>query len=220
MSKLVWDQTGEKLYETGTKMGVLYKIDTKGKYSKGVAWNGLRSVEESPSGAEESELYADDDKYLGLMSKEKFGCTIGAYTYPEEFEECDGSAELTNGVVIGQQNRKMFGFAYRTVIGNDVDGDDHGYKIHLVYGCKASPSSKSYQTINDSPEAVEFSWEVNTTPVAVTGAKNTSTLTIDSTKVSAAGLKAIEDVLYGSDSVEARLPLPDEVKSIIDSATA
>lgn len=218
MAKLVWDQTGEKLYETGTKMGVLYKIDEKGAYSKGVAWNGLRSVEESPSGAEETELYADDDKYLGLMSKEKFACTIGAYTYPEEFEECDGSAEITAGVVIGQQTRKMFGFAYKTVIGNDVDGDDHGYKIHLVYGCKASPSGKSYQTVNDSPEAIEFSWEVNTTPVAVTGAKNTSTVTIDSTKTSKEALAAIEAILYGSESTEARLPLPDEIKSIMEAA--
>lgn len=218
MAKLVWDQTGEKLYETGTKMGVLYLQDTTGAYPKGVAWNGLTGVSESPEGAEETELYADDDKYLGMFSKEKFGATITAYTYPDEFEECDGSAELSPGVTIGQQTRKPFGFAYRTVVGNDTEFDDYGYKIHLVYGAKVSPSSRDYKSINDSPEAVEFSWEVSTTPVTVTGAKNTSTLTIDSKKVSAAALKAIEDVLYGTEEKEARLPLPDEVKSIIDAA--
>lgn len=214
MAKLEWDKTGERLYETGVKQGVLYVMD-KGAYPKGVVWNGLTAVTESPSGAEATPLYADDIKYLNLMSAEEFGATIEAYTYPDEFMECDGSAALTAGVYIGQQPRKTFGMCYRTVLGNDVDNDAHGYKLHLIYGAMASPSEKAYATINDSPEAITFSWEVTTTPVNVTGYKPTATITIDSTKVEKEKLEALEAVLYGSDDVEARLPLPDEVATIM-----
>lgn len=218
MSKLVWDKTGERLYETGVKQGVLYPMDTKGTYPKGVAWNGLTNVTESPSGAEATALYADDIKYLNLMSNEEFGGTIEAYTYPDEFAECDGSASLAAGVYIGQQARKTFGFCYRTTLGNDVDSNAHGYKLHLVYGALASPSEKAYATINDSPEAITFSWEFSTTPVNVTGFKPTASLTIDSTKVDAEKLAALEKVLYGDDADDtttARLPLPDEVAQIM-----
>lgn len=218
MSKLVWDKTGERLYETGVKQGVLYPMDTKGTYPKGVAWNGLTNVTESPSGAEATALYADDIKYLNLMSNEEFGGTIEAYTYPDEFAECDGSAALTAGVYIGQQARKTFGFCYRTTLGNDVDNNAHGYKLHLVYGALASPSEKAYATINDSPEAITFSWEFSTTPVNVTGFKPTACITIDSTKVDAEKLTALEKVLYGDDADDtavARLPLPDEVAQIM-----
>ena len=173
MSKIIWDQTGERLYETGVNHGVLY-IPTDGVYSKGVAWNGLTAVTESPSGAEATPLYADDIKYLNLVSAEDFGCTIEAYTYPKEFAECDGSASIAKGVKIGQQTRKVFGLSYRTVVGNDVDSNGHGYKLHLIYGCLASPSEKSYSTINDSPEAITFSWEVTSTPVNVSGFKPTA----------------------------------------------
>ena len=211
MAKLVWDQSGQRFYETGVKNGVLYVQDESGAYPKGVAWNGLTAVTESPSGAEATPLYADDIKYLELFSAEEFGATIEAYTYPEEFEACDGSAELAEGIVIGQQARKAFGLCYKTVIGNDVKGNDLGYKIHLIYGCKAAPSEKAYQTINDSPEAITFSWEVTTTPVNVDGFKPTSTLVIDSTKVDSAKLAAIEAKLFGSESEEASLPLPDEI---------
>ena len=183
MSKLVWDKTGERLYETGVKQGVLYLLGSGGTYTKGVAWNGLTNVTESPSGAEATPLYADDIKYLNLMSTEEFGGTIEAYTYPDEFAECDGSASLANGVYIGQQARKTFGFCYRTTLGNDVDNNNYGYKLHLVYGALASPSEKAYGTINDSPEAITFSWEFSTTPVNVTGHKPTASITIDSTKV-------------------------------------
>lgn len=217
MSKLVWDQTGERLYETGVRKGVLY-IPTAGVYSKGVAWNGLTAVTESPSGAEATALYADDIKYLNLMSTEEFGATIEAYTYPDEFAECDGSAALVDGVYIGQQARKTFGLCYRTTLGNDVDGNDYGYKLRIIYGCLAAPSEKAYATINDSPEAITFSWEVTTTPVNVAGAKPTASITIDSTKVDAAKLAALEAVLYGSDSEEARLPLPDEIKTLMSTA--
>lgn len=217
MSKLVWDQTGERLYETGVRNGVLY-IPTAGVYSKGVAWNGLTAVTESPSGAEATPLYADDIKYLNLMSTEEFGATIEAYTYPDEFAECDGSAELVDGVYIGQQARKTFGLCYRTTLGNDVDGNDYGYKLHIIYGCLAAPSEKGYATINDSPEAITFSWEVTTTPVNVTGAKPTASITIDSTKADATKLAALEDILYGSESEEARLPLPDEIKTLMTAA--
>lgn len=217
MSKLVWDQTGERLYETGVRNGVLY-IPTAGVYSKGVAWNGLTAVTESPSGAEATPLYADDIKYLNLMSTEEFGATIEAYTYPDEFAECDGSAALVDGVYIGQQARKTFGLCYRTTLGNDVDGNDYGYKLHIIYGCLAAPSEKGYATINDSPEAITFSWEVTTTPVNVTGAKPTASITIDSTKADAAKLAALEDILYGSKSEEARLPLPDEIKTLMTAA--
>ena len=217
MSKLVWDNTGERLYETGVSKGVLY-IPTEGVYSKGVAWNGLTAVTESPSGAEATALYADDIKYLNLMSNEEFGCTIEAYMYPDEFAECDGSASLSEGVYIGQQARKTFGFCYRTVLGNDVDSNDHGYKLHLVYGCLAAPSEKSYATINDSPEAITFSWEVTTTPVNVSGHKPTACITIDSTKADPTKLASLEAKLYGSESTEASLPLPDEIAQIFSAA--
>ena len=211
MPKLTWDNTGERIFETGIKQGVLYPIQSDGRYSKGVAWNGLTAVTESPSGAEATPLYADDIKYLNLLSNEEFGATIEAYTYPDEFAECDGSAELATGVMIGQQKRKVFGLCYRTAIGNDVDGNDHGYKLHLIYGCLAAPSEKAYSTINDSPEAITFSWEVTTTPVNVEGFKPTSQITIDSTKADPTKLAALEAILYGSAEIEAKLPLPDEV---------
>lgn len=218
MSKLVWDQVGERLYETGTKKGVLYPFESNA-YAKGVAWNGLTAVTESPSGAEATAIYADDIKYLNLRSAEEFGATIEAYTYPDEFAECDGSAYIAPGIKIGQQKRKMFGFSYTTTLGNDTEGDEHGYKIHLVYGATASPSEKSYQTINDSPEAITFSWEVATTPVEVKGFKPTATLEIDSTKVDADKLKALEDILYGTENAEPRLPLPDEVVALVGKGT-
>ena len=215
MSKIVWDAIGEHTFETGVRNGVLYLKDAEGAYNTGVAWNGLTSVSESPEGAEATDLYADDIKYLTLMSAENFKATIEAYTYPDEFEECDGSATIANGVVIGQQTRKPFGLCYRTAIGNDTDGNEHGYKLHIVYGCQASPSEKQYSTINDSPEAITFSWEVNTTPVNVTGKKPTATLIIDSTKADKAKLTALEAILYGSESTEPRLPLPDEIATLM-----
>lgn len=222
MAKIEWDKTGEKIYETGVKNGVLYLPDETGAYNKGVAWNGLTTVTESPSGAESTPLYADDIKYAELLSAEEFGFTIECYTYPDEFAECDGSAEPTPGVTIGQQNRKTFGLCYRTTLGNDVKGNEYGYKLHLIYGAKASPSEKAYGTINDSPEAITFSYEATTTPVNVTGYKPTASLIIDSTKVKPENLQKLEDVLYGKDSavesganLEPRLPLPDEVISII-----
>ena len=221
MSRITWDDTSKRLYETGVKMGVLYPIQSEGTYSKGVAWNGLTAVTESPSGAEATALYADDIKYLNLLSNEEFGATIEAYTYPDEFAECDGSASLATGVMIGQQKRKTFGLCYRTTLGNDVDGNDYGYKLHLVYGCLAAPSEKGYSTINDSPEAITFSWEVSTTPVSVTGFKPTSQITIDSTKVDAEKLSALEDILYGKAGDGAngpRLPLPDEVATLMAPA--
>ena len=220
MPKIVWDNTGERLYETGVRNGVLYPIQTDGTYSKGVAWNGLISVTESPSGAEATPLYADDIKYLNLISAEEYGSTIEAYTYPDEFAECDGSASIATGVNIGQQPRKTFGMCYRTVVGNDVENDNYGYKLHLVYGALAAPSEKAFSTINDSPEAITFSWEVSTTPVNVTGFKPTASLTIDSTKVDAAKLAALEAILYGSESEEARLPLPDEIATLMGDEAA
>lgn len=265
MSKIVWDQTGERLYETGIDRGVLYLYGTTSNaYDTGYAWNGLTGVTESPSGAEATDLYADNIKYLSMRSAETFGATVEAYTYPDEFAECDGSASLTTGVTIGQQSRKMFGMSYRTVLGNDVNLNDHGYKLHLLYGCTASPSEKAYATINDSPEAITFSWELTTTPVNVTGFKPTACVTIDSTKADPTCLKNLEDILYGNiytvlesqpddwttnyanyykksgedyvpvtaeggsaptwtastyySASEARLPLPDEVKTIMTSA--
>lgn len=217
MAKLVWDKTGERLYETGVSHGVLYVQDSTGAYPAGVAWNGLTAVTESPSGAEATPLYADDIKYLELRSAEEFGATIEAYTYPKEFEACDGSAELAEGVTIGQQDRKAFGLCYRTIVGNDVKKNDLGYKLHLIYGATASPSEKGYQTVNDSPEAITFSWEVTTTPINVDGFKPTSSLTIDSTKVDETKLAALEAKLYGTESAEATLPTPDEVADIFAS---
>ena len=220
MAKLVWDKTGDRLYETGVKNGVLY-IPTSGVYSKGVAWNGLTAVTESPSGAEATALYADDTKYLSLMSTEEFGATIEAYTYPDEFAACDGSAELADGVMIGQQKRSIFGLCYKTTIGNDTEGNDHGYKLHIIYGAQAKPSERAYASINDSPEAITFSWEITTTPVNVTGAKPTASLVIDSTKADPSKLAALEDILYGKDgepASEPRLPLPDEIKSLMTAA--
>lgn len=225
MSKIVWDKTGERYYETGVKNGVLY-LQTNGVYNNGVAWNGLTAVTESPSGAEATALYADDMKYLNLYSAEEFGATIEAYTYPDEFGECDGSKELVEGVTIGQQTRKAFGLCYRTVIGNDTDGEAHGYKLHIIYGAMASPSEKAYATINDSPEAITFSWEVTTTPVNVTGAKPTASVVIDSTKADPTKLAALETILYGkdptelggSDGVAPRLPLPDELKTLMTAS--
>lgn len=216
MAVLTWDGTGTKLYETGVSKGVIYLPDeASDPYGKGVAWNGLTAVTESPSGAEETALWADNIKYGSLTSNEEFGATVEAYTYPDEFAECDGSRELVAGATIGQQARKVFGFCYRTEIGNDVDGNEHGYKLHLIYGCKAAPSEKAYATISDSPDAITFSWELTTTPVNVTGFKPTSCITVDSTKVGAEQLAALEEILYGSASEEARLPLPDEVKTVL-----
>ena len=218
MAKLVWDATGERKYETGVRNGVLYVMGEGGTYPKGVAWSGLTAVTESPSGAEATALYADDTKYLNLISAEEFGATIEAYTYPDEFAECDGSATLAAGVTIGQQPRKTFGMSYRTVYGNDVDNERYGYKLHLIYGAVAAPSEKAYATINDSPEAITFSWEIKTTPVNVTGHKPTASLTIDSTKVDKAKLTKIEEILYGTEELEARLPLPDEIIQILQAA--
>lgn len=218
MSKLVWDQTGERFYETGVKNAVLY-VKAEGAYPKGVAWNGITAVTESPSGAEATALYADDIKYLNLMSNEEFGATIEAYTYPDEFAECDGSAAIATGVYIGQQTRKAFGLCYRTVLGNDTDSNEYGYKIHIIYDALAAPSEKAYATVNDSPEAITFSWEVTTTPVNVTGYKPTASVTIDSTKVAPEKLAALEAILYGSESEEARLPLPDEIVTLVGAAS-
>ena len=218
MAALKWDETGDRKFETGTKKGVLFVADPtqENGYANGVAWNGLTAVTESPEGAEATDLWADDIKYLTLISAESFKATVEAYTYPDEFAECDGSASITDGVTIGQQNRKAFGLCYRTTLGNDTDGNDHGYKLHLIYGAKAAPSERAYATINDSPEAITFSWELSTTPVAVTGYKPTACITIDSTKVSEpTHLKALEDILYGSQNSDPRMPLPDEVKRII-----
>lgn len=214
MSKLQWDVIGEKRYETGVDHGVLY-VQEAGAYPKGVAWNGLTAVTESPSGAEATPLYADNVKYLNLMSTEEFAATIEAYTYPDEFAVCDGSAELVTGVSIGQQKRKTFGMCYRTVIGNDTEMNAHGYKLHIIYGALAAPSEKAYATINDSPEAITFSWEVSTTPVAVTGHEPTASIVIDSTKVDAEKLALLEAELYGTEEKEARLPLPDEIAEIM-----
>lgn len=216
MPKLTWDKTGERLYETGVRMGVLYPM-VSGAYPKGVVWNGLTAVTESPSGAEATALYADDIKYLNLRSKEEFGATVEAYTYPDEFAECDGSASLAEGVTIGQQPRKTFGLCYRTVLGNDTENEDHGYKLHLVYGATAAPSEKAYATINDSPEAITFSWELSTVPVEVEGHNPTASLTIDSTKVDSTKLAALEAILYGGENSEARLPLPDEIVELFNT---
>ena len=216
MSKLKWDQTGERVYETGVSKGVLYP-QVSGAYPKGTAWNGLTGVTESPSGAEATPLYADNIKYLNLMSAEEYGATVEAYTYPDEFAACNGEASLATGVTIGQQARTPFGMSYQTKVGNDQD-PEAGYKIHLIYGAQAAPSEKAYATVNDSPEAITFSWELTTTPVEVEGFKPTASLVIDSTKVDADKLAALEAILYGSESEEARLPLPDEVKTLVGVA--
>lgn len=215
MAKIVWDKVGDRTYETGTEKGVVYPMDSAGEYPKGVAWNGLTAVTESPSGAEPTPFYADNIKYLELMSAEEFGCTIEAFTYPDEFAICDGSAEIVKGVFVGQQPRQPFGFSYVTVLGNDIDKNDHGYKLHLIYNALASPSEKSYTTVNETPEIITFSWEVTTTPVNVPGFKPSAQITIDSTKIESAKLKALEDILYGSADEEARLPLPEELITII-----
>lgn len=217
MPRLTWDDLGKRLYETGVKQGVLYP-QVGGAYPKGVAWNGLTAVTESPSGAEPTALYADDIKYLELLSNEEFGCTIEAFTYPDEFKVCNGEATLAAGVTIGQQIRVPFGFCYKTILGNDEKKNDYGYKLHLVYGATASVSEKAYQTINDSPEAITFSWEVTTTPVSVNGFKPTAQLTIDSTTIAPEKLTALEDILYGKAEVEARLPLPDEIAELVKAA--
>lgn len=226
MSKIIWDAVGQRIYETGVSNGVLFPMGTGGVYTKGIAWNGLVSVTESPSGAEPSPIYADNTKYLNLMSTEEFGASIEAYTYPDEFAECDGSAQIATGVTIGQQSRKMFGLCYRTELGNDIDGTDHGYKIHIIYGALASPSEKAYQTINDSPEAITLSWEVATTPIAVAGYKPTASMIIDSTKVEASKMTALEKLIYGSDgtvdplvtATEPSLPTPAEIITLLGTA--
>lgn len=222
MAKLVWDETGKRFYETGVDRGVLYPLDEAGKYSKGVAWNGLSTVSESPSGAEATAIYADNIKYLNLMSAEEFGATIEAYYYPDEWAECDGSVAIATGVYAGQQPRKTFGLCYRTKLGNDVDGDEHGYKLHLIYGALASPTEKSYNSINDSPDVQPMSWEVTTTPVNVEGFKPTACIIIDSTKANSTDLATLEGILYGSAEPEAepRLPLPDEVVEIMSTTMA
>ena len=212
---LEWDKTGERYYETGVSKCALYVQGEGGAYPEGVAWNGISTVTESPSGAEASPIYADNIKYLNLLSTEEFAATIEAYTYPKEFEQCDGTAEIAAGVTIGQQTRKTFGLCYQTVIGNDTKNNEYGYKIHIIYGAMAAPSEKAYATINDNPEAITFSWEVSTTPVNVNGAKPTASLTIDSTKVKAEKLKELEDILYGSSTANARLPLPDEIATLL-----
>ena len=217
---LVWDETGKKLFETGVSNVALYPQDTTGVYGAGVAWNGVTNISESPSGAEATTLWANNGKYLNLYSVEEYASSIEAYTYPDEFAECDGSAEIAKGVSIGQQTRKSFGLAYKTLIGSDTDGNDHGYKLHLVYGCKAAPSERSHATVNDSPEALSFSWEISTTPVSVTGHKPTASVEIDSTKVNAEKLAAFEKILFGSDEAAARLPLPDEVATHFAAASS
>lgn len=223
MSKLIWDQVGERLYETGVKQCVLYPQGPNGTYPLGVAWNGITAVTESPSGADITPLYADDQKYLNLVSAEEFGATIEAYTYPDEFAQCDGSAEISVGVMVGQQSRKAFGLAYKTTLGNDTDNYDYGYKLHIVYGAVAAPSEKGYATINDNPDAITFSWELTTTPVDVPGFRPTASITIDSTKADPTKLKTLEGILFGADAtaepeaeaVEARLPLPTEIIDIM-----
>lgn len=214
MAKITWDDIGQHLYETGVDHGVLYVSGSTG-YGKGVAWNGLTNVTESPSGAESNAQYADNIKYLDLVSAEEYGLTIEAFTYPDEFSACDGSAEIAPGVTVGQQNRAKFGFVYRTLIGNDTNGQEHGYKLHLVYGAQAAPSERAYQTVNDSPEAITFSWEVSTTPVPVPDHKPASAVVIDSTKIDKTKLAAFEDILFGSETKEPRLPLPAEVITLL-----
>lgn len=218
MSKLVWDQAGQKLYENGVDQGVLFVQAANGTYQSGVAWNGLTAVNQSPSGGDANPLYADNIKYLDLRSAEDFGATVEAYTYPDEFAVCDGSAEIAPGVMAGQQARRSFGFSYRTLIGNDTEGDAHGYKIHIIYNATVSPSEKSYGTVNDSPDAINFSWELTTTPIAVTGFKPTAHIEIDSTKVDEAKLTTLENLLYGTENAEPTLPLPDRLVEIFSTS--
>lgn len=215
MAKLVWDQTGQKFFETGVSNGVLYVSDGQGGYLNGVAWNGLTSVAENPSGAESNPVYADNIKYLNIISAEEFGATIEAYTYPDEFMECDGSAQVVAGVNIGQQARKSFGISYRTRVGNDVAGDNLGYKIHVIYNCQAAPSGKTYSTVNESPEAITFSWEVTTTPVPVEGYRPTATVVFDSTKLDAEKMAAVENALYGDATTDAALPSIEELLALV-----
>ena len=218
MSILAWDQAGQKLYENGVDHGVLFPQNADGTYASGVAWNGLTAVNQSPSGGDANPLYADNIKYLDLRSAEDFGATVEAYTYPDEFAACDGSAEIAPGVTAGQQARKAFGFSYRTLIGNDTEGDSHGYKIHIIYNATVSPSDKGYGTVNDSPDAINFSWEMTTTPIAVTGFKPTAHIEIDSTKVDATKLNTLKDKLYGTENTEPTLPLPDELVTIFSTS--
>ena len=217
MAKLEFNAVGERFFETGVKKGVLYVMNDSGTYENGVVWNGLTAVTEKPNGAEPTNLYADDIKYLVLYGAEEFEATIEAYTYTEEFEQCDGSASLATGVNIGQQTRKSFGFCYTTSLGNDTQGQDHGYKIHIIYGCKAKPSEKAYSSINDNPDAITFSWDISTTPVPVTGMKPTATVVIDSTRVDRGKLQKIEEKLYGTATTEPTLPSPDDIKTLLAS---
>ena len=214
---LVWDQVGQKIYETGVSNGVLYVADSEAEsgYADGVAWNGLVNVTESPSGAEATAIYADNIKYLSLMSAEEFGCSIEAYTYPTEFEACDGSASLGEGVTIGQQPRKKFALVYKTLVGNDIEGQAHGYKLHIVYGCSAAPSERAYGSVNDSPEAITFSWEITTDPIPVAGHNPTSLITIDSTKIDGAKLTAIEEKLFGDGTAAAEMMSPADIMAAL-----
>lgn len=215
MARLIWDEVGQRFFETGVKNGVLYVQDNDGSYKNGVVWNGLTAVTESPSGAEETPLYADDVKYLTLRSAEEFGATVEAYTYPEEFEQCDGSAAIAEGVTIGQQARRAFGLCYRTSVGNDIQGQNFSYKLHLIYGCTVAPSEKSYSTINDNPEAITFSWELSTVPVPVDGFSPTASLVIDASKVEKGKMQQLEDALFGDESSEAKLLLPNEIMEML-----
>ena len=215
MARLIWDEVGQRFFETGVKNGVLYVQDNDGSYKNGVVWNGLTAVTESPSGAEETPLYADDVKYLTLRSAEEFGATVEAYTYPEEFEQCDGSAAIAAGVTIGQQARRAFGLCYRTSVGNDIQGQNYSYKLHLIYGCTVAPSEKSYSTINDNPEAITFSWELSTVPVPVDGFSPTASLVIDASKVDEGKMALLEDALFGDESNEAKLLLPNEIMEML-----
>lgn len=219
MAKLVWDEIGKRFYETGVNQCALY-LQENGAYPKGVAWSGITAINESPSGAEASPIYADNIKYLNLMSTEEFAASIEAYTYPDEFAVCDGSAEIATGITIGQQPRKQFGLCYKSLVGNDTEGTEYGYKLHLIYGCLAAPSEKSNTTVNDSPEAASMSWEITTTPVNVEGFKPTATLVIESTKVDKTKLAELEAILYGTAEEEARLPLPDEIMTLVGTASA
>lgn len=218
MSKLQWDQVGERRYETGVDHAVLYPMGTGGTYDKGVAWSGMTAINENPSGGEANPFYADNIKYLNLMSAEDYGFGIEAYTYPDEWEACDGSAELVPGVTVGQQTRKVFGLSYRTLIGNDVDGQDHGYKLHLVYGAQASPSQRNHNTVNDSPEPTSMSWDATTTPVEIPGAKPAAHMIIDSTKTDKEKMAKLEEILYGSEENEPRLPMPAEIVELMKAA--